>query len=617
PSYRSGDLVRILKNGEIEFHGRTDNQVKLRGLRVELGEIESVLNSCPGVITSIVQVIHGETDYLGAWYTADREIGADELKERLSERLTSYMVPQAYMQLQEMPLTANGKIDKKALPKLNGGESRRSFKQPETELQEKLCELFKKALGLSVIGIDEDFFELGGTSLAAAKVLMGAMVQDIPVEYQDIFDARTVEKLEQRLLGRKSTSVEHYSSVIIQEGAKRFDEEDVRGILSHNTTEYVDDIRHGDIGNVLLTGATGFLGIHVLKELMDNSGGNIICLVRGRHGASGNVSAESRLRMMLYYYFNRDYAELFGNRLTVREVDITDRESLAELLNESFDTVINCAASVKHFADYDSLKTVNVDGVQNLIELCLKKKARLIQTSTVSVSGEALDGAVTADSLKEDNLNIGQDTESNAYVHTKYIAEECVLKAVAEKGLDAKIMRLGNLMSRHEDSEFQINFRTSSFMSTLKAYAYLGCCPYSAMDEQTDFSPIDETARGIIALSGTSSDFTVFHVFNSHMVDMGDVFRAMVNCGIHLDMVSDDEFEERIRGELAEGKMSLEIAPLISYRLGDDDLRQDIPCDNRFTVQALYRLGFRWSITDERYLEHTVSMLQTLGFFDV
>ncbi|MBR4577355.1 MAG: SDR family oxidoreductase, partial [Clostridia bacterium] len=562
----------------------------------------------PSVRSNIVVVAHGDTDYLAAYFTADEPVDIAALREHLSKYLTAYMVPQAFMQLDAMPMTANGKIDKKALPEINRPDGVRSVRQPENELQKTLCSLFSKALGMEV-GLDDDFFALGGTSLTAAKVLMGAMVQNIPIEYQDIFDAKTADRLE--LLIRRRMADDTAAPSVPQEKTGHEDPQ-IEEVLAHNTREFASEIRLGSIGNVLLTGATGFLGIHILRELIEHSDCRITCVLHKRT----TVSPDSRLRLQLFYYFDNDYAGLFGRRIFVLERDLADADSMAGLADEEFDTVINCAASVKHFADFDFLKQINVTGVENLIRLCLRKKARLIHISTVSVSGEALDGAPAEDRLTENRLNIGQDVTSNVYVHTKYLAEEQVLRAVARQGLDAKIMRVSNLMSRREDGEFQINFRKNSFMNSLRAYAALGCFPYSGMDEQEDFSPIDETAQHVIRLAGTPSSFTVFHVYNSHTVDMADVIAAMESCGILLELVTDEVFDSRLKQGLADDKINALLSPLVNYDLTDDELRREIPCDNRFTVQALSRLNARWSITDMDYLEKMIRMLQKLGFFD-
>ncbi|MBR0059854.1 MAG: amino acid adenylation domain-containing protein, partial [Selenomonadaceae bacterium] len=165
PAYKSGDLARLLPNGEIAFHGRTDNQVKLRGLRVELGEIETVLNNFDGVKASIVIMKKNEAgDYLVGYFTAERKIDLDELRKHLAASLTAYMVPGVLMQLDAFPLTANKKIDKKALPEPVLQVEVDDKKSAATDLQQTLCEMFAKALGRKNIGADENFFEIGGTS---------------------------------------------------------------------------------------------------------------------------------------------------------------------------------------------------------------------------------------------------------------------------------------------------------------------------------------------------------------------------------------------------------------------------------------------------------------------
>lgn len=149
PAYHSGDLVRLNANGEYDYYGRLDNQVKLRGLRIELDEIETVINEYPGSILSKVIVRNnGTEDYLAGYYTAEHEIPVDELRRFLKTRLTPYMVPDAMMQLDEMPLTVNGKIDKKRLPDLRDVMEEREYIAPKGTLEEKISSFFAKVLNL-------------------------------------------------------------------------------------------------------------------------------------------------------------------------------------------------------------------------------------------------------------------------------------------------------------------------------------------------------------------------------------------------------------------------------------------------------------------------------------
>ena len=330
--------------------------------------------------------------------------------------------------------------------------------------------------------------------------------------------------------------------------------------LEKNRVEYVDEIRHEGLGDVLLTGATGFLGIHVLYDLLKNTSAKVFCFVRRGKAAS----AKARLKNLFAYYFNSSMDEIFDERIEAIDGDITDAEAVDALIDYPFKTLINCAASVKHFVAGDLLTRINVEGVQNLINLCVKKKARLIQISTVSIAGDNVDHKIPIGTkLAENNFYIGQEVTANKYVYSKFQAEEIVLAAVGQGELDAKIMRVGNLMSRVSDGEFQINFMTNAFMRDLRSYAVLGKFPVSLMDESTEFSPIDETAHMIVKLADTNADFTVFHVVNSHRVQMGDVIHAMNDYGIKIDVVSEEDFNATLTEAMRDEKKNLLVSNLI------------------------------------------------------
>ena len=132
-AYKTGDLAKITPDGEIEFFGRIDNQIKLRGLRIELGEIEEVINSFEGIVTSITVPV--DNKYLCCYFMADREIDTEELTAYASGSLAHYMVPDVFVQMEKMPLTQNGKIDKKALPKPVSQPE--NLKEPKTPMQKK------------------------------------------------------------------------------------------------------------------------------------------------------------------------------------------------------------------------------------------------------------------------------------------------------------------------------------------------------------------------------------------------------------------------------------------------------------------------------------------------
>ncbi|MGM9579993.1 MAG: amino acid adenylation domain-containing protein, partial [Anaerovibrio sp.] len=614
-AYRSGDMARYNHAGEIEFFGRLDNQVKLRGLRVELDEISSVMSTYPSVTHAVVVVKgEGQQQFLCGYYVAEEAVDKAALTAHLKKSLAPYMVPSVLMQLDTMPLNANGKINKRALPEPELSEAAREYAEPVSDIQRKLAGIFAKALGVEKVGITDDFFALGGTSLTASKVAMQAMLAKLPVSYGDIFDNPTVEKLERFVLTRQEQEMQETASAEITADSHAMAVTGADRALAHNINQYVDEVAPGRLGDVLLTGATGFLGIHVLKELLEKTDSVVYCLIRRGKAAS----VEKRLKGMFFYYFSEPVEKLFGSRIQVVEGDITDAELVAGLDRYSFKTVINCAACVKHFVNDDILDRINVQGVENLVEFCSRTGRRLVQISTVSIAGDNVNDKFPVEKrLHENELFFGQSLE-NKYIDTKFRAEKAVLEAVADGRLDGKVIRVGNLMSRHSDGEFQINFVTNGFMRTLRGYAAIGKFPVSSMDESEEFSPIDCTAEAIVHLSGVDSRFTVFHACNSHRVQMGDVVEVMNQCGLKVDVVSEAEFAKALAEALADEQKNMLVSGLISYLSSDSQNNiKYIDYDNVFTIKALYRLGYKWPITDEKYLGNAFMALKTLGFFDV
>ncbi|MCR4927419.1 MAG: SDR family oxidoreductase, partial [Lachnospiraceae bacterium] len=481
--------------------------------------------------------------------------------------------------------------------------------------EDQVLEIYRKVLNNDEFGPDDNFFEFGGTSLLAAKVMMALMVKDFPVVYQDIFDEPTPRSLAAHVFAK---SAEHWNEETVSEPAGADEtadetfENEYKKALSHNVPECLDGIKSESLGTVLLTGTAGFLGIHVLKELIDNGTEKIYCLLRG-----GKVGAMRRLRQCFFYYFNDHNSELFGDRIVAIDGDITSAEDINALKEYHIDTLINCAASVKHFAELEYLKKVNVHGVENLVNLCLEKHIRLVHISTVSVCGERYLDSEGNGEFRENNFDIGQIVEDNGYVYSKFLGEKCIFDAIEHKGLDAKIIRMGNLMSRYEDGEFQINFNTNNFMNTLKSYVVLGCFPVQEMDETDEFSPIDEVAKATVLLAGTNSEYTVFHAYNSHTIRMGDLVQALNDNGLTVNVVDEKEFNEKLNKALLDDRINSHVSPLVNYKTDNDENLRNNEVFNDFTVKALYRLGFHWHITDKAYIDNAVAMLETLGFFDV
>ncbi|MCR4891371.1 MAG: amino acid adenylation domain-containing protein [Lachnospiraceae bacterium] len=195
-AYHSGDLCMWNPDGKVRIFGRIDNQIKLRGFRIELDEIEKVMSEFDGINSGAVKVIKtGSKEFLAGYYTCENEPDMDAYVEFMKDKLPEYMVPQIMRRVEEMPLMTNGKIDRKALPVPDISDLKAEYVAPENDIERSLCIAFAKALGMEedAIGTEDDFAELGGDSLKAMAVLAYAKIEGLTAA--DIFQKRTPKKI--------------------------------------------------------------------------------------------------------------------------------------------------------------------------------------------------------------------------------------------------------------------------------------------------------------------------------------------------------------------------------------------------------------------------------------
>ncbi|MEM7801319.1 MAG: non-ribosomal peptide synthetase, partial [Chloroflexota bacterium] len=200
--YRTGDLVRWLPDGNLVFVGRADHQVKVRGFRIELGEIEAVLVSHPAISAAVVGVSadEGPNKRLIAWYVADAAFEKSGLRQTVLDRLPSYMVPADFVHLTQMPLTPNGKIDRKALPLPSGpAVDLESRELPTTPTEETLASIWAEVLKLPRVGVNANFFDLGGDSIISIQIIAKAKRAGLDLTPQHLFEHQTVAELARHL----------------------------------------------------------------------------------------------------------------------------------------------------------------------------------------------------------------------------------------------------------------------------------------------------------------------------------------------------------------------------------------------------------------------------------
>jgi acyl carrier protein len=203
--YRTGDLVRYLPDGNIEFLGRIDHQVKIRGFRIELGEIEELLREHPTVREAVVMARDDRRGdkRLAAYITArnGRPPHANELTDWLNQKLPDYMVPRHYTVLNAFPLTSNGKIDRKALPEPElSREPDAPFTEPASEIEKLLATIWCEVLDLQAVGVNDNFFKLGGHSLKITQVISRVReALEVELPMRAMFEAPTIASLALRV----------------------------------------------------------------------------------------------------------------------------------------------------------------------------------------------------------------------------------------------------------------------------------------------------------------------------------------------------------------------------------------------------------------------------------
>lgn len=616
--YKTGDLVRWLPDGNIEFMGRIDNQVKIRGFRIELSEINQKIAEYPAIKETFTTItIVDDVKYICSYIVEKSSLDIDDLKNYLNTYLPSYMIPTYFVKLKKLPINQNGKVDKHALPtNFEHFIDTRQVKEPTCEEEALLLSLFKKVLNNEHIGITDNFFEIGGDSLTAMKLQVEAISSGLNISYADIFKYATVETLIQQL--HTTNKSEHKEDTI--------DYSHYDALTAKNTLESPIICTQTDVENVLLTGFTGFLGAHILDSFMKQEKGRIYCLIRGKNG----MTARERLFNVLHFYFENKYDILVDDRIILVDGDITspslglsDKEY--NELGHNIRTVIHSAALVKHYGIYQEFEEINVNGTKNMVEFAKKFHTRLLHISTISVSGNNLaEGANIENHFEhemiydETNFYIGQNLE-NLYVKSKFEAEKVVFDAISE-GLEACILRMGNLTSRFSEGKFQQNHFENAFVNRLKSFLQIGVFPKDLLHLYCEFTPIDYCGDAIIKIaSHFNKDYTVFHLLNEKQVYLDRLFDMLTEIGIPTKLVSEEEFAATIQSILEDPDRRQLVEGIINDLSSDKKLvyQSDVVIKSDFTKEFLYKTGFEWPYIDIHYIRNYFQYLIDIGYFNI
>ncbi len=379
--------------------------------------------------------------------------------------------------------------------------------------------------------------------------------------------------------------------------------------------EYVSDKLY--FKNVMITGSTGLLGAHLLNELVNTTEADIYCLVRGEN----LKDAENRLVKTLKFYFNDELDKLFNNRIFVLNGDITlDRLGLSEAdynqIGGKIDIVFHTAALVKHYGQYTEFVKVNVSGTENIVRFSNNFHKRIIYISTTRVSGTLLKQKTDNLHFTENDFDIGQNYQESVYVKSKFEAEKIVADAV-HTGLQAVVMRVGNLTGRFSDGLFQQNIKDNMNYNVIKSILILGAIPEELSGIDMEFTPVDLCSKAILKISTIKESYgKKYHIFNHHYITTINFLNMIKELNYKVKILKKSGFQNYIRDLSQTGDKKEEVNYLKNVfeyeKLLDDHYKVQI--ESGITQEFLKRTGFEWPEVNRDYILKIIQYMQKTGF---
>ncbi len=609
--YRTGDLAKWNGDGNISYIGRIDEQVKIRGYRIELGEIESILRQHTHIndVAIVARPMVDNELSICAYLVSDDSLDFGSLKTSLGQKLPDYMIPAYMTQLDELPVTSNGKLNKKALPEIK--VESKVYVAPTNDMESAVAKTFEAVLHVDQISIHDNFFEMGGDSLKAIK-LTSLISKSYNISIKDIFELQTIASISKALVEREEMNVmtkldalkipnvkneHHFNSDFISEI------NDYK-VKSNENYKFIDkDVVKSD-KQILLTGATGYLGIHILKDLLERKDLIIYVLVRN----SEKISGENKLNNNWFYYFNSQLKTEDLSRIHFVEGDIESKylgfsNSNYDYLVNNIDIIINAAANVNHFATEESSYNTNVKSIHNLISFAKdKNKKEIHHMSTISIASGSIEDKDSS-TFSEYDVDISQKP-NNIYIDSKIEAEKLLI-AYREEGIETNIYRLGNLQCDSRTGIFQKNEENNAFYSVIKSFKMLQKFPRLEEDD-LEFTHVDQAAKACnkLILNDQLSN-EIHHIYNNKRLSLQKLMAVYNENNHYIEAVYWDAFLDHLMECINLGVMSDEVnAFLLHTGILDNTLfnKAHFEILDYKTNFILEKLNFQWEPTSENTL---------------
>ena len=496
-----------------------------------------------------------------------------------------------------------------------------------TNSEKILAEYWNEVTGDEKIDIYEDFFNK--IDSLQATIFLGKLREKYELSLTDIYRYNTINSLANYVKDNNS------GLKIKVEKIKKFIKEqpDASELLNDpNLKKQIEDYKKKNMNyekvdvnskksykNVLLTGATGYLGCHILRELLYNIESKIYVIVRN----SKEIKSEDRFKEKLKYYFSDELYNNYKSRIVVVTGDITKEElgmNHEEYINlsEIIDCIIHSAANVNHFGKYSEFENVNVNATRNLLNFAkygLYKDFNYISTLALG-EGKLRDGEVNIFSEYDKSFELDDTRIEGYYSKTKLLAEKLVFNARKE-GLITNIYRIGNITFDSISGEFQQNINNNAFYLLLQSFVKLGLVP--DMEIRFDFSFVDYVSRAIALLFNLGNlQNEIYHIRNPHLLSISDML-TNENLNIDVKKIPIDEFLDYLCENNNNKELTTYIQNLFIHMFGDLRITEDmndsyVHMVQRKTNNLLYKLGFEWPKTKEFDFTNMINYCRKINF---
>ncbi|UZW60124.1 non-ribosomal peptide synthetase [Lysobacter enzymogenes] len=537
--YRTGDLARWNADGTLQFLGRRDHQVKLRGFRIELGEIESALEAHPQVEAAAVLLREDRPGdkRLVAYLVADPGSGPAQWREHLARSLPEALLPSAYVRLEAMPLNRNGKIDRRALPEPSEELlEQRPLVEPSTDTERAVLAVWREVLGRERISADDDFFAIGGDSLMTLPLvfkLHAALAVEVPLA--TVFAAPTLAALARRIDELRAGGGEDEFDLAAQ---VRLDDD------IHPRNAALPAASRAHPRSVLITGATGFLGAYMVRELLDVSDAEILCLVRAGSDEDGLARIRNNLRgYELWREGDEARLRIVPGDLALPRLGLD--EAAFDALAQRAEAIFHNGGQVNFLAPYEHLEAANVGGTREVLRLATRhrvKPVHLVSTLGVCLTASNLDRTV-----RESDPPPRADEQYGGYNQSKWVGEQLALLA-RERGLPVAIYRPARITG---DSHTGASNAGDYFNAWIRGCVQLGRAPHLP-DEAFDMAPVDYVGRAIVRIAlGAGEANGTFHFYNRRRLPIPDAVRAMREAGLQVEEIDYPQWRRELLAQAA------------------------------------------------------------------